>query len=57
MRIKKAYESSINSELIRAAWESTGFKIDIIYGEVSSFSFSEDFKTFLRAEAQHQNPQ
>ena len=57
MRIKKAYESSINSELIRAAWESTGFKIDIIYCEVSSFSFSEDFKTFLRAEAQHQNPQ
>ena len=57
MTIKKAFENSINSELIRVAWESTGFKLNITYGEVSSYSFSEEFKSFLRAEALHQNPQ
>ena len=57
MKIKKAFESSINSELIRAAWESTGFQLNIVYGEVSSYTFSEEFKSFLRAEALHQDPQ
>ena len=41
MKIKQAYESSVNSELIRSSWESTGCKITLSQGEVSSYSFSE----------------
>ena len=57
MKIKQAYESSVNSELIRSSWESTGFKINLSQGEVSSYSFSDDFKSFIRAEALHENHQ
>ena len=56
MKIKQAYESSFNSELIRSSWESTGFKITLSQGEVSSYSFSDDFKSFIRAEVLHESP-
>lgn len=42
-------------DLIRSGWEAIGFKINITDGDASSFSFTEEFKAFLRAEAIHQN--
>ena len=57
MKITKAFESSINSKIIRAALESIRFQLNIFYDEVSFYTFSEEFKSFLRAEALHQNLQ
>ena len=57
MRIKQAYDTSINSELIRSSWEATGFKLNLYNGDVASFSFSDDFKELLRSEALHEEPQ
>ena len=37
MRIKRAYESSVCSELIRSAWEATILKLNLFQGEVTSF--------------------
>ena len=45
MRIKRAYESSVCSELIRSAWEATGLKLNLFQEEVTSFTFDEDFKS------------
>lgn len=56
IRIKKAYESSMSSEVIRSSWEATGFKINLSSGEVSSYTFCYDFKEMLRAEALHLEP-
>lgn len=35
MRIKRAYESSVCSELICSAWETTGFHLNLTQGEVT----------------------
>lgn len=57
LRIKSAFSSSITQEVIRSSWEKTGFKINLEGGLVSSFSFKEDFKDFLRAQVLHQDLQ
>ncbi|KAK8899501.1 hypothetical protein M9Y10_001817 [Tritrichomonas musculus] len=44
-------------ELIRSGWESAGFKINIVNGDVSSYTFCDEFKAFLRSQALHQEPQ
>ena len=54
MRIKRAYESSVCSELIRSAWEATGLKLNLFQGEVTSFTFDEDFKSFIRLQVSNQ---
>ena len=54
MRIKKAYESSVCSELIRSAWEATGFHLNLFQGEVTSFTFDEEFKSWIRHQVSHQ---
>ena len=54
MRIKRAYESSVCSELIRSAWEATGLKLNLFQGEVTSFTFDEDFKSYIRRQVSHQ---
>lgn len=56
MRIKKAYQSVMFDEQIRAGWESAGFKIAIENGDVTSYTFEDSFKTFLRSKAFHQDP-
>lgn len=40
----------------RAGWESVVFKIAIENGDVTSYTFKDDFKTFLRSQTLHQNP-
>lgn len=57
MRIKKAFDSSMYDDVIKSGWEATGFKINISDSDVSSFSFTEEFKAFFRAEASHQDPE
>ena len=56
MRIKKAYQSCMNEELIRSSWEATGFKLNVSKGRVCGYPFSDDFKSLLKAEAEHQEP-
>ena len=56
MRIKKAYQSVMFDEQIRAGWEAAGFKITIDDGDVASYTFEEGFKAFLRSQALHQDP-
>lgn len=55
MRIKKAYQSVMFDEQIRAGWETAGFKIAIENGDVVSYTFEEGFKEFLRSQALHQD--
>lgn len=54
IRIKRAYESSVCSELIRSAWEATGFHLNLTQGEVTSFTFDEEFKSRIRHQVSHQ---
>lgn len=51
LRIKRAYQSSMNEELIRSCWEATGFKLETNKGEVVKITFDDDFKEYLRTEA------
>ena len=51
MRIKKAYQSVMFDEQIRAGWETAGFKIAIENGDVVSYTFEEGFKEFLTSQA------
>lgn len=53
IRIKAAYQSTVNDELIRSSWEKTGFKLNIVNGVVTGYQFDDAFKVFLRAEANH----
>lgn len=53
IRIKKAYQSCVNEELIKSSWEAAGFKLIIQNGDVIGYWFSEEFKLKLRAEASH----
>lgn len=55
MRIKSAYDSTMKEELIRSAWEKTWFNLEIINSEVTSFSFSDEFKEYMRSQALHQD--
>lgn len=47
----------MSDDVIKSGWEATGFKINISDSDVSSFSFTEEFKAFFRAEASHQDPE
>lgn len=51
LRIKRAYQSSMNEELLRSGWEATGFKLETNKGKVVKITFNDDFKKYLRAEA------
>lgn len=50
IRIKRAYQSIMSPELIRSGWEATGFKINIVDGEVNSVHFLKEFKDRMREE-------
>lgn len=39
----------MNDEIIRSVWEATSFHLEIANGDFTSYSFSEDFKSVLRA--------
>ena len=54
MRIKRSYESSVCSEIIRSVWEATGFHLNLFQGEVTSFTFDEEFKSWVRHQVSHQ---
>lgn len=51
LRIKRAYQSSMNEELIRSGWEATGFKLETNKGKVVKITFNDNFKEYLRKEA------
>lgn len=51
MRIKTALQTCITEELIRSGWESTGFKLELVDGEVNKITFDDDFKRMLLGEA------
>ncbi|OHT02774.1 hypothetical protein TRFO_30039 [Tritrichomonas foetus] len=55
-RIKKAYETAVSDDLIRSAWEATGFSITINKGQVVAYSLKEEFKSILRGVALKQEP-
>ena len=57
MKIKNAYQSTMIDELIRSSWEGAGFHLNLDQGDVVSYSFSQEFKDFLRAEATHEDTQ
>ena len=54
MRIKRAYESSVCSELIHSAWVATGFHLNLTQGDVTLFTFDEEFKSRIRHQVSHQ---
>ena len=47
LRIKIAYQSSINEELIRSSWEATGFKLETNKGKFVKITFEDKFKEYL----------
>ncbi len=51
LRIKTALQTCITEELIRSGWESTGFKLELVDGEVNKITFDDGFKRMLLAEA------
>ena len=53
VRIKKAYQASVNEELIRSSWEAAGFQLTVRNGDMIGYCFSEEFKTKLRDEAKN----
>ena len=53
VKIKKAYQSVVNEELIRSSWRATGFMLKVHNDEVIGYEFLEDFKEVLRAAASH----
>ncbi len=55
MKIKKAYFSTVLDELILSGWKRAGFDIILTQGDISNYTFSDRFKQFLRAAAQHQD--
>ena len=57
MKIKTAYLKTSNDEVIQSGWEKAGFKMNIDKGEIVSYEFSDGFKTFLRSQALHKDPQ
>ena len=56
MHIKKAFQSTVNDELIKSGWEKAGFIFEIEQGNIVSYQFSEDFKEFIRSQAIHEEP-
>ncbi|OHT08675.1 hypothetical protein TRFO_22767 [Tritrichomonas foetus] len=54
LKIKRAFQSVANEELIRSSWEATGFCLNVVNGDVVSYEFSETFKSLLRAKATFQ---
>ena len=56
MHIKKAFQSTVNDELIKSGWEKAGFIFEIEQGDIVSYQFSEDFKEFIRSQAIHEEP-
>ena len=55
MRIKNAYDTTMTEELIRSGWEATGFHLEFDDDGELKYSFTDEFKALLRAEALHQN--
>ncbi|KAK8898616.1 hypothetical protein M9Y10_000908 [Tritrichomonas musculus] len=44
LRIKRAYQSSMNEELFRCGWEATGFKLETNKGKVEKITFDYNSK-------------
>ena len=55
MRIKNAYDTTMTEELIRSGWEATGFHLEFDDDGEIKYSFTDEFKALLRAEALNQN--